>query len=188
LLNIQPPAMRLLVEEGAGCGKGKSGGHRTITFYSGAVNLGISPDLVFEWGKIEFGEERMQRSPRPDKRSCYGVQSTRANAEEIVMTRKAFGKIADGLNEALSIARGETKRFKLHVPSELDVRAIRKELGMSQEDFGLEFGFTLDQIRNWEQRRTRPTHGERTYLLLIAHKAKEIMKLRDEVRRKSRAA
>jgi putative transcriptional regulator len=106
----------------------------------------------------------------------------------MIMTKKAFNKIAEGLNEALSIARGQAKPFKLHVPSEIDVRSIRKDLGMSQEDFGLEFGFTLDQVRNWEQRRTRPTHGERTYLVLIAHKAKEIMKLRDEVRRKARAA
>lgn len=104
------------------------------------------------------------------------------------MTRKTFNKIAEGLHEALSIARGEAKPFKLHVPPEIDVRAIRKGLDMAQEEFGLEFGFTLDQIRNWEQGRTRPTHGERTYLLLIAHKAKEIMRLRDEVRRKARAA
>jgi putative transcriptional regulator len=104
------------------------------------------------------------------------------------VTKKAFDKIAEGLNEALSIAQGETKPFKLHVPAEIDVRAIRKGLGMSQEEFGLEFGFTLDQIRNWEQARTRPTHGERTYLFLIAHKAKDIMRLRDEVRRKAHAA
>jgi putative transcriptional regulator len=104
------------------------------------------------------------------------------------MTKTAFNKIAEGLNEALSIARGETKPFKLHVPSEVDVRAIRKGLAMSQEDFGLEFGFTLDQVRNWEQGRTRPTHGERTYLTLIAHGAKEIMKLRDKVSLKASAA
>ncbi|HEV3045507.1 MAG TPA: helix-turn-helix domain-containing protein [Roseiarcus sp.] len=104
------------------------------------------------------------------------------------MTKKAFNKIAEGLNEALSIARGETKPFKLYVPSKVDVRAIRKGLGMSQEDFGLEFGFTLDQVRNWEQGRTRPTRGERTYLTLIAYRATDIMRLRDEISRKARAA
>ena len=104
------------------------------------------------------------------------------------MSKKAFNKIAAGLNEAVAIARGEAKPFKLHTPLDIDVRAIRKALGMSQEDFGLEFGFTLDQVRNWEQARTRPTHGERTYLLLIAYKAKEIIRLRDEVRNKILAA
>ena len=40
------------------------------------------------------------------------------------MSKKAFDKIAEGLNEALSIARGEAMPAKLHVPAEIDVRAI----------------------------------------------------------------
>ena len=38
------------------------------------------------------------------------------------MSTKAFDKIAEGLNEALAIARGEAKPAKLHVPPEIDVR------------------------------------------------------------------
>jgi putative transcriptional regulator len=102
------------------------------------------------------------------------------------MTREAFNQIAEGLNEAIAVARGEAKPYKLHVPSPIDVRAIRKSLHESQEEFALEFGFTLDQVRNWEQERTSPTHGERTYLLLIAHRAAEIRKLRDQVREEMR--
>ncbi len=85
------------------------------------------------------------------------------------MARKsAFEKIEEGLKEALAVARGEAKPAKLHIPSEIDVRAIRGKLGASQEEFAARFGFTLHQIRQWEQGRCRPLGGVRAYLLIIA--------------------
>lgn len=83
------------------------------------------------------------------------------------MTKKAFDKIAEGLNEALAIARGEATPSKLRVPPEIDVRAIRAKTKLSQDDFAAVFGFTVHQIRQWEQCRNRPTGAVRVYLLLI---------------------
>ena len=83
------------------------------------------------------------------------------------MARKsAFEKIEEGLQEALAIARGEAKPAKLFNPPEIDARAIRNKVGMSQEDFAAGFGFSLHQIRQWEQGRSRPLGGMRAYLLL----------------------
>lgn len=48
------------------------------------------------------------------------------------MTRKAFDQIAEGLEEALAVARGDAEPFRLHVPSEIDVKAIRARTGLSQ--------------------------------------------------------
>jgi len=36
------------------------------------------------------------------------------------MSKKAFDKIAEGLTDALSTARGETKPAKLHIPPEIE--------------------------------------------------------------------
>ena len=83
------------------------------------------------------------------------------------MSKKAFDKIAAGLSEALEIARGNAKPAKLYVPPEINVREIRKKLNLSQDDFAAEFGFTTNQIRDWEQGRTRPLGGLRAYLMLI---------------------
>jgi putative transcriptional regulator len=83
------------------------------------------------------------------------------------MGKKAFDKIAEGLNEALAIARGEAKPAGLHVPTDIDVRAIRARLEMSQDDFAAAFGFTVDQIKSWEQGRSRPLGGVRAYLTII---------------------
>ena len=47
------------------------------------------------------------------------------------MSKKAFDKIAAGLNDALKIARGHAKPSKLFVPAEISVRDIRKKLNLS---------------------------------------------------------
>ncbi len=83
------------------------------------------------------------------------------------MGKKAFDRIAKGLNEALAFARGELKPVKLHVPAELDVKAIRVKLNLPQDDFAAVFGFTVNQIRDWEQNRSRPIGGVRAYLMMI---------------------
>jgi len=101
------------------------------------------------------------------------------------MSKRAFDQIAEGLNEALSVARGKTKPAKWHVPADIDVRAIRTKLHVSlqrparvsQEDFAAWFGFTINQIREWEQGRARPLGGVRAYLLLIERDPKTIQNL-----------
>jgi len=93
------------------------------------------------------------------------------------MGKKAFDKIAEGLNEALEIARGERKPAKLHVPQEISVRAIRSKTEMSQDDFAATFGFTVTQIRDWEQNRSRPLGGNRAYLMLIEQEPETVIRL-----------
>jgi putative transcriptional regulator len=83
------------------------------------------------------------------------------------MSKRAFDKIAEGLNEVLAITRGEAVPAKLFVPKELDVKAIRTKVALSQDQFAAAFGFTASQIKDWEQGRTRPTGGLRAYLTLI---------------------
>ena len=93
------------------------------------------------------------------------------------MSKKAFAKIAAGLEEALAIGRGDSRPAKLHVPTQIDVRVIREKLGQSQEEFAATFGFSLNQIRDWEQDRSRPIGGVRAYLMLIDREAQGVLKL-----------
>ncbi len=83
------------------------------------------------------------------------------------MSKMAFDLIHQGLSEALAVARGEAEPFRLHIPPELDVKAIRAQTGMTQKDFAATFGFGLDQLKQWEQGRARPVQALRAYLLLI---------------------
>ena len=93
------------------------------------------------------------------------------------MSKKAFDKIAEGLNEALDIARGDAKPARLFIPPEIDVKNIRTKLELSQEDFAAIFGFTLNQIRDWEQGRSRPLGGVRAYLILINRDPSTVIEL-----------
>ena len=93
------------------------------------------------------------------------------------MGKKAFDKIARGLNEALAFARGELKPTRLYVPAELDVKTIRSKLALSQDDFAACFGFTVDQIKAWEQGRSRPIGGVRAYLMMIECDPKSVLAL-----------
>jgi putative transcriptional regulator len=95
----------------------------------------------------------------------------------IAMGKKAFDKIAEGLSEALAIARGEAKPAKLHIPTEIDVKAIRTKLALSQDDFAARFGFTTNQIRHWEQGRSRPLGGVRAYLTIIDRNPESVLAL-----------
>lgn len=98
------------------------------------------------------------------------------------MTKRAFDKIAAGLNEAIAIARGEEKPARLHVPSELDVKAIRAKTKLSQADFAHLFGFSTDQIKTWEQGRSRPLGGVRAYLLMIDIDHEAVMRIFEQGR------
>jgi putative transcriptional regulator len=93
------------------------------------------------------------------------------------MTKKAFDKIAEGLRDAVSIARGELKPAKVFIPPEIDVPGIREKLGLSQENFASVFGFTVHQIRQWEQGRSRPLGAIRAYLMVIDKAPCEIRKI-----------
>jgi len=86
------------------------------------------------------------------------------------MTRKAPAeKIKEGLLDALEYAKGDADRGETHVvdPDGVDIKALRKRLGMSQNEFADEFGFTRATLRNYEQGRRAPVGPAAVLLLLI---------------------
>lgn len=96
------------------------------------------------------------------------------------MSKKVFEQIAEGMREALAVTRGEAMPYNLHVPAEIDVKAIRARTGLSQKDFASTFGFGFDQLKQWEQSRSRPVQALRAYLLLINAQPTQMIKaLRD---------
>lgn len=90
--------------------------------------------------------------------------------------------------EAAAIARGDKEPARIFVPSDIDVKEIRRNLQLTQDNFASEFGFTMNQIRDWEQRRTRPTGGARAYLLLIESEPQRIRGLLKSIREAAKLA
>lgn len=81
---------------------------------------------------------------------------------------EAGSRILRSVKHARAYARGEaTEGFVAHVPASVDVKAIRTKLGLSQESFGLRFGFSPAAVRDWEQHRRQPEQAARVLLLVI---------------------
>jgi putative transcriptional regulator len=78
-----------------------------------------------------------------------------------------FEQMMDGLNDVEAFLAGEQEGFKAHVPQEVDVKAIRNRLGMTQARFSNTFGFSLDAIKHWEGGRRTPESPARTLLTVI---------------------
>jgi putative transcriptional regulator len=86
-------------------------------------------------------------------------------------------RLIKAAKEASAIARGEIKPARSHIPADVDVRAIRLGTKLSQEEFAAEFGFSINQVRDWEQRRVRPTGASRAYLIIIKSNADVVREL-----------
>jgi putative transcriptional regulator len=78
-----------------------------------------------------------------------------------------FQRMMGGLNDVEAFLAGEQEGFKAHVPEEVDVKAIRNRLGMTQARFSNTFGFSLDAIKHWEGGRRSPEAPARTLLTVI---------------------
>ncbi|HYB55936.1 MAG TPA: helix-turn-helix domain-containing protein [Alphaproteobacteria bacterium] len=84
------------------------------------------------------------------------------------------GKIGEqiiaALQEAVADARGERTSMRkrvVMVPAEVDVKAIRRRLGMSQSQFARRFGFSIGTLQNWERGHRRPEGAARALLKVI---------------------
>jgi putative transcriptional regulator len=85
------------------------------------------------------------------------------------MSKHAFDKIMAGLESARGYLDGtaDKRRYRVHVPEKVDVKKIRKRLGLSQETFAAKYGFTLSAVRDWEQGRRRPERSARILLKIV---------------------
>jgi putative transcriptional regulator len=90
-------------------------------------------------------------------------------AKRVAAARRDISdELLESLQEAVDIIAGTKAPARFHpAPAAVDVRAIRRKLGLSQPGFASRFGFTLATVRDWEQGRRRPEQAARTLLLVI---------------------
>ncbi len=89
---------------------------------------------------------------------------------------KAGDSILKGAREALAYARGEPVDAVVHVPEDIDVKAIRSKTGLSQVKFAARFGFSPNALRNWEQGRRQPDGAARAFLIVIDREPEIVMR------------
>ncbi len=102
---------------------------------------------------------------------------------------KAADKILAGLNEALAYARGDSdvrRRSRVtHVKVvDVDVKAVRGKLGLSQQTFARAFGVSAKTVQNWEQGRRKPEGPARVLLRVIERHPEAVLEALAPGRRK----
>jgi len=91
---------------------------------------------------------------------------------------KIGASIIRGMKEAIAFAEGtaDMSLYRVHIPPEIDVKAIRGRLGLTQQQFAVRFGFSVNTLRHWEQGRRVPDGPARAYLLVIDREPKAVAK------------
>jgi putative transcriptional regulator len=82
---------------------------------------------------------------------------------------RAADSIRRGLNDAIRYAQGRAPKsaYRVHIPKDVDVKAIRTKLNLTQQAFAARFGFSVNTLRHWEHGTRQPEGPTRAYLLVI---------------------
>ena len=91
---------------------------------------------------------------------------------------EADKSVLRGAEQALAHVRGkkETGRTHFVITAEIDVKAIRKNLGMTQKAFAETYGVPLGTLKNWEGGHRKPDGAAKAYLLVINERPNVVRK------------
>ena len=98
-----------------------------------------------------------------------------------------FEDMMAGLDEVESFLAGEMAGYKVRVPAEVDVKAIRQRLNMTQARFSDTFGFSLDAVKHWEGGRRTPESSARAFLTVIARNPGAVIEALHQDRRRKKS-
>jgi putative transcriptional regulator len=93
-------------------------------------------------------------------------------------------RIIEGLEEAIAWSNGDDVPVRItHVQvPDVDISKVRRQMGLSQTQFALKFGFPPATLRNWEQGRVRPDTPTRVLLAVIAKHPESVEDVLKDVR------
>lgn len=73
------------------------------------------------------------------------------------MEKELFKDLLESVREMKAIERGEMLPGRVWVVPEVNAKAVREKLGLTQVDFARLMGVNVWTLRNWEQGKRRPT-------------------------------
>jgi putative transcriptional regulator len=82
-------------------------------------------------------------------------------------------ELIESLTEACEHAEGKPSEARVNVVEVPDVRSIRRQLRMSQQEFARVYRIPLATLKNWEQGRRQPDAPAAAYLEVIAERPRE---------------
>ena len=85
------------------------------------------------------------------------------------MKDEDFDGLLESIDQARAFARGErVEGLKVHAGRPIDIVAVRRRTGLTQEEFSRQIGVSTATLRNWEQGRRKPEGPARILLAMLA--------------------
>ena len=88
----------------------------------------------------------------------------------------AFESIKQGLNEAVAFSKGKINKAVVHEFSPIDVKNIRANVGMTQNEFASAFGISVSTLRHWERGDRTPQGPARVLLHVVGKEPETVLK------------
>jgi len=87
-----------------------------------------------------------------------------------------FDSIKQGLMEAIAHASGQLSTAVVHPPHPINIKAIRKQVGMTQTEFAAAFGISVSTLRHWERGDRIPRGPARVLLCVVAKAPRAVLR------------
>jgi len=91
------------------------------------------------------------------------------------MKKNEFDELLESIKQAGDIKAGKRKPSRSFAFNTPDVKAIRKKLHVSQNDFALMIGISKSTLQNWEQGRREPEGPAKALLYIAERNPKAVM-------------
>jgi putative transcriptional regulator len=89
--------------------------------------------------------------------------------------RTAGERMIQSARQALAFAKGQNSHgCVVHVAADIDVKAIREKISLSQGEFAKLFGLSKRTLEHWEHGRRIPSGPARAFLTVIAREPEAV--------------
>lgn len=92
------------------------------------------------------------------------------------MDKELFDDLVCSLKEAGDIAKGIIPASRRFEAGPTDVKSLRKNLGLSQNDFARLMRVSVKTLQNWEQHRRTPTGPAAALLTVVSREPEAALK------------
>jgi putative transcriptional regulator len=89
---------------------------------------------------------------------------------------ETYESIRKGLAEALQFSKGEPGKAVVHEFKPLDVKNVRAQVGMSQNEFASAFGISVATLRHWERGDRAPNGPALVLLNVVAKEPRAVLR------------
>ena len=91
------------------------------------------------------------------------------------MNDKDFKKLVESVKQMGAIMQGKKIVHRRTVLSDIDVKVLRENIGLTQADFSRMIGVSIKTLQNWEQGRREPDGPAKALLRVVEREPQAVI-------------